>query len=480
MDHALVHFELFVRRHRRAPWTLTLATEDRHAAFEAAEAACAEDGGAAVRLLKETRDPATGEFRPLVLVERGVRPEPRRRRLSPARPAPTTQVHRPSCVQPQDLNGVQARQAIGRLLGAWLARNGVTPFELLHRADLAERLEACANEFGAAMSNAALEQAGAPGPAMDAIRFGLEVLVKRAIERIVHGDPDPAFQLGVAVAERLGRCDGWGEKTALLLDLLDSAPGEGPAVQAMARVLQQPLTDMLGAHVELAEIFGEDHDPGEHLLILLQIAMAPQVAAVAAECPALARMTRPLSGLPARLALALHARPVLARTRWAMVRRVIETLGADAPLWPNDQAREIEGLRALAALLTRAGRLADPDEVAEALAGQWRRVARPEFVRARLAQCDDLTDRADTLLDLIDEAVGRAPTLVLGQQLSMLLADRALHRELHLHGIDAGAIVAALADRTRASRLAPELKAEIVRGLERLAARCADHRVAWV
>jgi hypothetical protein len=480
MDHALVHFELFVRPHRRAPWTLALATEDRGAAFEAAEAACAEDGGAAVRLLKETRDPATGEFRPLVLVERGVRPEPRRRRLSPARPAPATLVQRPSCVQPQDLHGVQARQAIGRLLGAWLARNGVTPFELLHRADLAERLEACANELGAAMSNAALEQAGAPGPAMDQVRRGLEALAKRAIERIVRGDPDPGFQLGVAMAERLGRCDGWGEKTAVLLDLLDSAPGEGPAVQAMVKVLQQPLMDMLGAQGDLADIFGEDHEPGDRLLTLLQIAMAPQVAAIAAEHPALARMAKPLSWLPTRLALALHARPVLARTRWAMVRRVVEVLNVGAPLWPHDQAREIEGLRALAALLSRAGRLADPDDVAEALAGQWRRVARPEFVRARLAQCDDLTDRAETLLDLIDESVGRAPALVLGQQLSALAADRALHRELHLHGADAGPIIAALAGRARASRLAPELKAKIVRGLERLAARCADHRVAWV
>src|ERR1700684_1859567 len=65
MERTCVHFELFVRRHARAPWTLALVTEDRGAAFEAAHDAINGDETAAVRLCKETRDPATGDFRPL-------------------------------------------------------------------------------------------------------------------------------------------------------------------------------------------------------------------------------------------------------------------------------------------------------------------------------------------------------------------------------------------------------------------------------
>ena len=83
MDRAQVHFEMFVRRHGRAPWALALATEDRREAFEAVDAVLAEAAGAAVRLCKETRDPLTGNFRPLMLLERGVRPEPRRWQLVP-------------------------------------------------------------------------------------------------------------------------------------------------------------------------------------------------------------------------------------------------------------------------------------------------------------------------------------------------------------------------------------------------------------
>jgi len=474
MDRAQVHFELFVRRHRRAPWTLALATEDRRAAFEAIDDVTAGDRDAAVRLCKETRDPATGEFRPLVLVERGVKAEPRRRRWTPPlRRPPVEAGARAACVQPQDLYGTPARQAIGRHLAGWLGRNGVTPFELLHRADLAEQLEACRGDLSTALSNAALEQAGAAGAGMDRIRRGLEALARRTIERIVRSDPEPVFQLGMMVAERLARCEGWRDKAALLLDLLDAAPGDGAGAQVATRMLQQPLVDILGAHGDLADLFGGASDPGDGLLVLLQVALAPEVAAAKAASPALARLATPLRGLSARLALMLHARPGLARTRWAMVRRVVAALADEALLWPDDPDREIDGLRALAALLARAGRLANTEDLVEALATRWRRTIIPEIVEARLAVCAGPMDQAALLLDLIEEAVGRAPVAILGQRLATLLAAPEFTRELGA-GWDPGERPRRLAQiAARAGRLPPEVLKVVRRGLRRLAAAAA-------
>ena len=481
MDRALVHFELFVRRHSRADWTLALATEDRRAAFEALHHAAAKDAGAAMRLCKETRDPATGEFRSLVLEERGVTAEPRRRRLTrPARPAPSAPIVRASCVQPQDLHGGPARAAIGRHLAAWLKRNRVTPFELLHRADLAEQLEACHAELTAALSKAALEQAGAAGPRMEAIRRDLEALARRAVERIVRGDPDPGFQLGVAITARLSRCDGWTEKTAALLDMLDAAPGDGPAALATMRALQQPLVDILGGQGDLADLIEDRLATGDRLLTLLQIALAPEVAAAAKANPSLAAMAPPLRGLAGRLALLLHARPALARVRWAMVRRVIAALADEVMLWPDAPGREIEGLRAMAALLAKAGRLADPNDLAEALAGRWTRVARPEIIQARLRVCDGMVDQAETLLDLLGEASGRAAITVLGQRLLALLSDRAFEREMRLHGHAAGAILFHQGARVHALAMPPELRTDLQSRLGKLAAVGAPQKVAWI
>jgi hypothetical protein len=482
MDRPLVHFELFVRRHTGADWTLALATEDRRAAFEALHHAAPKESGAAMRLCKETRDPKTGEFRSLVLEERGVIAEPRRRRLArPARPAPSAvPIVRASCVQPQDLQGGTARAAIGRHLAAWLKRNRVTPFELLHRADLAEQLEACHAELAAALSKAALEQAPAAGAGMESIRRGLEALTRRAIDRVVRGDAEPGFQSGVVIAGRLSRCNGWTEKTAALLDMLDAAPDDGPAAVATIRMLHQPLVDILGAQGDLTELFHDRPQLGDQLLTLLLIALAPEVAGAAKVSPSLARMASPLRGLAARLALALHARPELARARWAMVRRVIDTMADEQMLWPNAPEREIEGLRALGALLARAGRLVDPHDVNEALGARWRRCTRPELIQASLRTCDGMVDQAETLLDLLGDAVGRGPITLLGQRLLALLADRAFERELRLHGHAAGAILFHQGARGHAAPLPPEIRAAIEARLGKLAAEGTARKIAWI
>lgn len=472
MDRARVHFELFVQRHRRAPWTLALATEDRRMAFEAAGDVQASATGAAVRLCKETCDPQTGEFSPLVLLEHGVRPEPRRwraRRPGAARPPLASP---PSCARPQDLYATPARETIGRLLAGWLKRNRVTPFELLHRADLAERLEACEAELSAALYNAALAEAAARGAALEPTRHALDALARRTIERIVGDDPDVSFRLGVAVATRLAPLAHWKDKTEALLDLVDTAPNGGRAGAVAFRVLQQPLIDTLGAHGDLDEILGCGAPLGDQLLILLQIASAPAIAAVLADDAAIARRVPRLRGLAARLALTLHGRASFVRTRRAIGRRVLATVAGDVRLWPADPDREVEGLKALAVLLAVSGRLVDQDEVAAALARRWRRLAGPAFVDARLSLCKGAVEEIDVMLDMIDAAVGRAPVEALGRRLLSLLAEGGFEQEVRFSP-DPVAVslrrLAALAGKVRAGALRPEARAEAEHRLRQLA-----------
>lgn len=474
MDRAQVHFELFVRRRPRAPWRLALATEDRQAALDAADDAVALTLGAAVRLCKETRDPKSGQYRPLVLMERGVMPEPKRWPTRPSARRTTTPVRAPaSCTRPQDLYASPARETIGRVLSGWLRRNRVTPFELLHRADLVERLEACEAELSAALYNAALADAAARGAPLEQIRQTLDDLARRTIEHVVSDDPDIAFRFGVAVASRLGRHANWKDKVELVLDLIEAAPGEGQPATVSMRVLQQPLIDILGGLGDLDEILGAGLALGDQLLLLTQIASAPAIAAVVADDAAMGRQVPRLKGLAARLALVLHGRSAFVRTRRAIARQVLAALNSEARLWPDDPAREIEGLQALATLLKVSGRLIDQDEVALALGRRWRRLSGPAFVEARLALCMGAAEEVDVVLGLIEAAIGRASVEALGRRLVSLLSARDFEQEARFSP-DPLAVslrrLAVLVGRVRAAALRPETSAEAERCLRRLAA----------
>jgi len=475
MDRAQVHFEMFVRRHGRAPWELALATEDRREAFEAVDAVLAEAAGAAVRLCKETRDPLTGDFRPLMLLERGVRPEPRRwrARRAAALATRTPPAAAPTCVQPEDLYTAPARASIGRLLAGWLARNGVTPFELLHRADLAERLEACEAELDAAIYNAASGQAAGREEMLEPLRAALAALTRRTIERVVTGDGAGSYRLGAIVAERLERCEGWADKVQTLLDLLDAAQRTDPSeMGAVLRLLQQPLVDILGAHGESEAILGEDQALGDRLLTLLQIAAAPQVA----EDTGLASQLPRLGGLAAHLALGLHRRPAFARTRAVLVRRAVTVLASTAPLWPGDPAREAEGLALLGALLNACGRLADHDEARAALAERWRRLAEPARIEVRLALCGGELEAADVLVGLAKAAVGRGSAEAFGRRLLTLLAEAEFAREACFSPDPPAVALKRLADLAAgiwALELTPEIGAIAAQRVRRLAAAIA-------
>ncbi len=425
MDRALVHFELFVRRHRAAPWELTLATEDRRTAFSAADEVLAGARGAAVRLLKETRDPASGEYRPLVIMERGDRTEPRQRR-SAMRATPP----QPSCARPQDLYASPAREAIGRFLSGWLRRHRVTPFELLHRPDLAERLEACEAELSVALYNAALAEAAARAAPLEPIQQALQSLVRRTFDHVMGDDHDIAFRFGVAVASRLGRQPGWKDKIELVLELIEAAPDDGPPANVSMRVLQQPLIDILGGQADLEDILDGPAALGEQLLMLTQICSAPAIAAVAAQDGALARVVPRLKGLAAHLAMVLHGRSPFVRARRAIGRRVLTLLSGEDRLWPDDPVREVEGLKALGVMLSVSGRLLDQDDVRAALARRWRRIAGPAFLDARLSLCTGEVEEADLLVDLIDAAVGRAAGETLARRLTTVLAGRAFEQEV--------------------------------------------------
>jgi hypothetical protein len=301
-------------------------------------------------------------------------------RGAPSGPARFEAAPRGSCSQPRDLYAAPGREALGRLLAGWLERHRVTPFELLHRADLAERLEACEAELAAALYTAALAEAADRDAPLDEVRQDLDDLARRTIAHVRAGGGDPAFKLGAAVAQRLAGCASDRDKLTVLLDLLEAAPRTGIPASISHSVLVQPIVDLVGGSGALVDILGGELELGDQLLVLVQVASAPALAAVAGGAGSGA--APPLAGLAARLAVTLHGRAAYARARRAILRRVMQILSAETPLWPARPAREAQGLETLANLLRLSRRLVDQEQLASALGRRWRRLAAAPRPRA--------------------------------------------------------------------------------------------------
>ena len=104
----------------------------------------------------------------------------------PRRVAESTE---PLCVTPQDLYSLHARDRIGRLLEDWLARQRVTPFELLHRTDLVEKLEAGGSDLTHAIQKIAIPEAQARGKGTHEMMRTFQGLVERAMQRLALEEP---------------------------------------------------------------------------------------------------------------------------------------------------------------------------------------------------------------------------------------------------------------------------------------------------
>lgn len=423
MDRAQIHFELFARRRHGAGWTLELASEDRAHALASAEEMLAERRAIAVRVTKETLDEETREFHSVTILTRG--------ETETARPKKPREDAEPLCVSPQDLYTGHARERIGRLLDGWLARNRATPFELLHRPDLVEKLDASGMELQHAIQKIAVPEAQARGVGVHEIIRAFQRLVQGAIDRVLGdarngalpkldaagfaaaaerlmGHPERHYLLGAGVARAIGEAATWGEKVNRLLDLADAAP-TAPQPRALAlQVLEEPLAEVLGSRAGLGELLGEHLDLGSALAAMTRLAAADSVEALVAIEPAVARVMPPLQGAAARLANWLDG-PHFQNVRAAIAKRVLKELNGPRRLRQADPEGEIIVLRALAMALTAAaGRVLSLEDVQAAFAERSRMLVRPDFVEAYLGGDRSPQGEVEALLWLAENVTGAA------------------------------------------------------------------------
>ena len=476
MAGAQVHYEVFARRKLNAPWTLEVATEDRARALQTGEEMLAEGRIAAMRVTKETLDPDTREFASVTIVAKGA---VETRRPPKARETDDT----PLCVAPQDLYSAHARGRIGRLLDGWLLRKSVTPFELLHRPDLVEQLEASGIEIQHAVQKIAIPEAQARGRTTHEMIRLFQSLADRAIERLLkdgrkkafplfdHGsfartavalsdEPERGYLLGGGVAAFMSDGRSWGEKVGMLLDLADRAPEAGRPRGLALNVLEQPLSEIMSVRGGLADLFGADLDLGGSLAAMTRVAAEMEVKALTSFDPNLKQQLPPLEGEAARLAVWLQ-RDAFESVRASLARRVLAELKGPRRLRPSDPEGEIDVLRALAmALMAAAPKLIPQQEVQDAIIERSKTLVGSDFVGAYLDGKGSAMAEALALVRLAENVVGIANKRAAGRWIIAGISALRFETELRRSTTTPLARLASLAELQRLVRRASLQEAE--------------------
>lgn len=419
-----VHYEVYIRKTAPSSWSLEIATEDRSRAIDTAEDLIRDGRAAAVRVTKETLDPDTMEFNSITVLTRGV-PEVQQRKATVEEPAG------PRCSTPYDLYAPMARELIGRVLEDWLQRQHATAFELLHRPDLAERLDASGVELQHAIQKVAVPEAQSDGkPVHDLVRH-YQKLSDAAIERLVtagrrnrfpslehhsiadlahrlEGQAERAFIMGGVVAMALTGLKDGRARLDRLMDMADRAPSDGQPRAMVLVPIEQILCEMLGARSGLTDILGPSLDQGAALAAVVRMVAPREVGILVRQDPRMALQVPVVEGPAARLGARIEAGefPLLSA---ALARMVLRELMSPRRLRPGDAAGEIDILRALATSLTAtAGRLLTLEEVQSAFNERSKSLVTADFVGTYVKSCDGVLGEAEALTRLCENVTGVA------------------------------------------------------------------------
>ncbi len=464
-----VHYEIYVRKTAPAPWTLLQATEDRQQAIETAEDLLKDKHAVAVRVTKETMDPDTMEFSSVTVLTRGAAEAPKKRVVEAD--------DRPNCMAPQDFYAPHARELIGRSLEDWLMRNGTTVFELLHRPDLVEKLEASGVEVQHAIQKVAIPESQATGqPAHELIRH-YQKLTEAAMERVVvagrknlfpdlanrsladvahrlAGSADRSFVIGGVISGALKGLRGARARLDRLMDLADRAPMDGPPRALVMVAIEQILCEMLAARTSLSEVLGPALDQGGSLAAVVRMVAPREIEALIRMDPRMSLLMPAVDGPAARLGVRLEAGeyPILSAS---LARMVLRELIGPRRLRPTDAPGEIDILRTLAMSLTAtAGRLLTLEEVQNAFTERSKSLVTADFVQAYVDPCETVLCEAEQLTRLCENVTGNANKRSAARWLAACVTSLRFEQEMRTAPMSAARKLQALAVLHRSVRAA--------------------------
>lgn len=440
-----IHYEVFIRKTPPSPWILAIATENRQQAMDAANDMLREKRACAAKVSKETLNAATGEYASLTIMTKG---EPEVKAAAKKKTSDG-----PVCRGVQDLYSNHAREKIGRVLEDWLGRRAVTPFELLHRPDLAEQLEASGVELQHAVQKLAVPESQTMEMSVHDLVRHYQKLSQEAIDRVLQtgrkklfpslekqsisdvarlliDKAERTFLMGGTISNSLVGIRSSRARLDKLMDLVDAAPAEGAERALVLLPIEQILCELLASRTYLAQILGPSLDQGASLAAVVRMVAPQEIAKLTQRDPKLALLIPPVEGAPERLGhhLAAGDFPYLSQ---ALARMVLRELMSQRRLRPDDAYGEIDILRALAACLTATtGRLLSEESVHNAFTERSKNLVTADFITLYTKDSKGLQDEAERLAWLCENVTGGANKRAAGRWLQACVGSLRFETEM--------------------------------------------------
>ncbi len=404
---ANVHYEVYVKKHRKAGWLLHQACEDRKEAIEIAIEARGESEECSVRVSKESFDEINDIFHSTQIFSKG--PETHQRKLREDKKMD------PPCSSPSDLYALHARRTLGRALGPWLKRNNITVIELLYRSDMAERLAAAGFDRQHAVQKVAIAQAGAQECSVQHVVRKLTDLADKATDRLrklektgklpgfhkkgyaatfaaAKKHSDTAFALHHALAKALSPMQEWDQKVAFLAGCVSDALVEGKGCADSIHMLDEFTSEIVALPHALNKMVGGD-TLGDRLDRITDMLMGKP----------------PESGSEGSrlLAKALTSKQ-LPMTQSALAARIFSELCGPRRLCPDNFEKEVALNRSIADRLVAVNRaLAPIDQISEAFNIRSKRLLENDAIHSLLKRhSNSAAEEIKCLLRLEESIVG--------------------------------------------------------------------------
>jgi len=268
-----IHYEVFRRAGAKGAWTLHEVASTRELSIAMAQELMAGEKATGVKVVKETYNDDTGDFMSLKIFEEGhnqVKIDPK------AEDAP----HALPCFKPDDLYSYHARCTMARLLSDFLSRCKITVTELIHRADMLEKLEATGTLYQHAVQKVAVAQAANTAIPVQHIVKSLNELTTKAINRVYRdqrsgafptpgaehiaplaiklaANPDSQYLFNGALARYLMESKGWDDKVQLLLKLMEHAPAEDAPRKLLLSAIDAIVAEILAGSAALQDLMAQ-------------------------------------------------------------------------------------------------------------------------------------------------------------------------------------------------------------------------------
>ncbi|PIW30168.1 MAG: hypothetical protein COW29_04720 [Rhodobacterales bacterium CG15_BIG_FIL_POST_REV_8_21_14_020_59_13] len=411
MAAAKVHFEIFVKKHRKAGWTLAEARPDRENALEFARELLEATPTGSVRVSKERFDESARAFRSFTIWEEGAEKFEAEEEKTGDGTLP--------CLSPDDLTNPSARDTMSRVLNEWFVRKQVTPMELMHSPEQAEDLESGGTELQHAIQKVAVASARDGDSTVHAYVKQLHDLTQKAFDRIYKdgksgrlprfskyktyaslvedfaGEKSP-YKIRAALSDRLSDERGFGKKLAVLMEFAGELPQEEKARKVGCEQLDIFLSEILNFDSGLMALIGYVPELGDEVQRLSDMfvgaADAESLAGAPAEARALTRLMKSGDSPSCKTMIASA---------------LLERLQRPRRMRPKDVLEEVKLARKLAQQLVMAqGPDLSVSALQDAFSKRSARLLTPETIGDYLDQCSNPEQEIEKLLALEENIVG--------------------------------------------------------------------------